>query len=226
MFRDVKKAHLVLECREDVNVELPEEAGVESDECGKLALALWLPRGTSMGGSLLKCVDEYGVRQGCLKPRVAFCHPSRVAWVVVHGDDFVFTRTDVDLDFFLVECRRTRDQKPREALGTGPTDVQNRNMILEHFGLPEDSKTVANRSVIIKNRQPALTRTGDRAHLYIQTSGKFSIDDTHHQSADMGYYGSAVLSRLSTAFNRECSWQHHCLRHDRQGIVQHCHEPG
>ena len=36
MFLDVKKAHLAPLCEEDVYVELPEEANVEEDKCGKL----------------------------------------------------------------------------------------------------------------------------------------------------------------------------------------------
>ena len=62
MFKDVKKAHLLLECREEVYVEQPTEAGVESDECGRLVHWLYgcRPRGTSMGGSLLKGLDECG----------------------------------------------------------------------------------------------------------------------------------------------------------------------
>ena len=36
MFLDVKKAHLAPLCKEDVYVELPEEANVEEDKCGKL----------------------------------------------------------------------------------------------------------------------------------------------------------------------------------------------
>ncbi len=35
-FIDFKKTHLVPECHEDVYVELPEEAEVKEDECGKL----------------------------------------------------------------------------------------------------------------------------------------------------------------------------------------------
>ncbi len=41
MFIDVKKAHLVPACHEDVYVELPEEAEVQKDECGKLLYWLY-----------------------------------------------------------------------------------------------------------------------------------------------------------------------------------------
>ena len=37
LFIDVKKAHLIPMCDEDVYVELPKPAGCAKDECGKLA---------------------------------------------------------------------------------------------------------------------------------------------------------------------------------------------
>ena len=40
LYIDVKKAHLVPKCTQDVYVELPAEAEVEEDECGKLVY--WL----------------------------------------------------------------------------------------------------------------------------------------------------------------------------------------
>ena len=36
MYLDIKKAHLTPKCEQEVYVELPEEAGVAQDECGKL----------------------------------------------------------------------------------------------------------------------------------------------------------------------------------------------
>ena len=38
--------------------------------------------------------------------------------------------------------------------------------------------------------------------------------------------GSQFCLDVQQRLHRECSWQHHCLRHDGQGIVQHCQEPG
>ena len=57
---------------------------------------------------------------------------------------------------------------------------------------------------------------GDQPHLYIQAPGKFNIDDTYHQAADMGYCGSAAFLGIHQQLLQECAWQHHCLRHDRQ----------
>ena len=48
MFVDVKKAHLVPVCSEDVYIELPVEAGGLHHQCGKLEES-----GPSLGGSLL-----------------------------------------------------------------------------------------------------------------------------------------------------------------------------
>ena len=52
-------------------------------------------------------------------------HPCRVARAVVHGDDFVFTRTDVDLDSILVELTSKYEISNRGRLENGPTDAQN-----------------------------------------------------------------------------------------------------
>ena len=41
LFIDVKKAHLVPICHEDVYIELPSEAECEADECGKLRHLLY-----------------------------------------------------------------------------------------------------------------------------------------------------------------------------------------
>ena len=74
---------------------------MESDECEKLVH--WL-HGCRRAGQAWE--DHYsnvlmnmGFESAASCP-VAFY---RVAWAVVHGDDFVFTGTDVDLDFILVE---------------------------------------------------------------------------------------------------------------------------
>ena len=104
MFIDVKKAHLVPECREDVYVELPEEAEVESDECGKLVQWLYNCRraGEAWEDHYSNLLMNMGFERAASIP-VAFYHPSRVAWAVVNGDDFVFIGTDVDVDFILME---------------------------------------------------------------------------------------------------------------------------
>ena len=65
-----------------------------------------------------------GSDRACSSP-VALYLPSCVAWAVVHGDDLVFTGTDVDLDFILMELTSMYEIKNRERLGNGPTDVQN-----------------------------------------------------------------------------------------------------
>ena len=41
MYLDVKKAHLIPKCDQDVYVQLPPEAGAQPDECGKLLFWLY-----------------------------------------------------------------------------------------------------------------------------------------------------------------------------------------
>ena len=76
---------------------------MESDECGKLAHWLYGCRraGQAWEDHYSNVLMNMGFERAASSP-VAFYHPSRVAWAVVHGDDFVFTGTGVDLDFILI----------------------------------------------------------------------------------------------------------------------------
>ena len=85
-----------------------------------------------------------------------FYHPTRELWCVVHGDDFVFTGFQEDLDFALGVMKKDYDIKSRgfpgpskgdvkeidilgralkytEAGITWQADPRHRKMILEHF---------------------------------------------------------------------------------------------
>ena len=166
MFTDVKKAHLVPECHEEVYVELPEEAEVEKDECGKLLRWLYGCRraGQAWEDHYSGVLANVGFKRAMSSP-VAFYHPGRDLWAVVHGDDFVFTGVDDDLDFVLQELVRHYEIKNRGRLGSGLKDAQeidilgrvvklhkwgvsweadarHRQIIMGHFGLDEVSKTL------------------------------------------------------------------------------------
>ena len=80
MFIDVKKARLVLECREEVYVEPSEEAEVESDECGNRVHWLCGCRraGQAWENHCSNVFMSMGFEKGASSP-VGSCHPSRVA---------------------------------------------------------------------------------------------------------------------------------------------------
>ena len=107
MFIDVKKAHLVPECKEDV-VKLPAEAGVEHDECGKLLYWLYGCRKAGQAGAdhYSEVLQKAGFARAQSSP-VALHHPGCDLWAVVLGDDSVFTELDEDLDFILKELEST-----------------------------------------------------------------------------------------------------------------------
>ena len=125
MFIDVRKAHLVPECKEDVFVELPEEAEVEDDECGKLLHWLYGCRkaGQAWEDHYSAVLRRAGFARAMSSP-VAFYHASRDLWAVVHGDDFTFTGLDEDLDYILGILTDNYEIKNRGRLGTGPKDVR------------------------------------------------------------------------------------------------------
>ena len=53
-----------------------------------------------------------------------FYHPTRELWCVVHGDDFVFTGFQEDLDFALGIMENEYEIKNRGTLGPSEGDVK------------------------------------------------------------------------------------------------------
>ena len=58
-----------------------------------------------------------------------FYHPVRELWCVVHGDDFVFTGFQEDLDFAFGIMKKEYDIKNRGTLGPGEGDVKEIDML-------------------------------------------------------------------------------------------------
>ena len=107
---------------------------------------------------------QAGFRRGVSSP-VMFYHPKRELWCVVHGDDFVFTGVQEDLDFALGLMKKEYEIKNRGTLGPSERDVKeidilgrvlkhtssgitwqadprHRKMILEYFGFNGQTKSV------------------------------------------------------------------------------------
>ncbi len=107
MFIDAKKAHLVGECQKDVYEELTEEAGVQSDERGKLKYWLYGCRRARRAWEdhYSKVLVGTGFQRALSSP-VALCHPGRDLLAVVHGDDFAFLGADAEVDFALQVLRK------------------------------------------------------------------------------------------------------------------------
>ena len=130
MYLDIKKAHVIPLCEQDVYVELPAEAEVQEDECGKLIHWLYGCRPAAQAweehySALLK---EHGFQRLRSVP-VAFVHETRDLMGVVHGDDFVFVGLDEDLDFVLKILGSRYEIKNRGRLGRGSKDVQTIDML-------------------------------------------------------------------------------------------------
>jgi hypothetical protein len=98
LFIDVKKAHLIPKCGEDVYVELPKEAKVNDDGCGKLMYWLYGCRraGQAWEDHYSDVLIKHGFQTGRASP-VAFFNKEREMWCIVHGDDFTFTGYDSPL---------------------------------------------------------------------------------------------------------------------------------
>lgn len=130
MFIDVKKAHLVPKCERDVYVELPPEAGVQEDECGKLLYWLYgcRPAAQAWEEHYSGVLEGVGFRRLTSSP-VAFTHCERDLAGVVHGDDFIFEGLDEDLDFVLAVLEKHYELKNRGRLGSGVGDCREIDML-------------------------------------------------------------------------------------------------
>ena len=182
LFIDVKKAHLIPKCDEDVYVDLPAEAGAGNDECGKLLYWLYGCRraGQAWEDHYSDVLVAAGFRRGKASP-VIFYHPVRDLWCVVHGDDFIFTGFDGDLDFAMGIMKDNYSIKNRGRLGPDEDDVQtidilgrvleyhpwgiswkadprHRKMLLEHFGFNGQTKN--------------LTRNGSKEEDEVESTGR------------------------------------------------------
>lgn len=100
--------------------ELPVEAKVQDDGCGRLVH--WLSgcrQALGMGGSLFR-LGGGGQVFVCLKSvPVAFAHKTKDLFGVVHSDDFVFVCLDPDLDFVLGVLEAAYELKTQRLVGMG-----------------------------------------------------------------------------------------------------------
>ena len=121
MYLDIKKAHVIPLCEQNVYVELPGEAEVEDDECGKLIH--WLcgcrPAAQAWEEHYSALLKNHEFKRLKSVP-VAFVHETRDMSGVVHGDDFVWEGIDEDLDWVQKSVgRQVRVEKPRQ-IGVWP----------------------------------------------------------------------------------------------------------
>jgi hypothetical protein len=166
MYLDIKKAHLAPLCLTDVYVELPAEAEVEEDECGKLIHWLYgcRPAAQAWEEHYSALLVKNGFERLKTVP-VAFTHPARDLHGVVHGDDFVWEGRDEELDWILQVLSKEYELKNRGRLGFGPQDVRridilgrvieltdegikwsgdprHQQILEDHFGMQSDTKVL------------------------------------------------------------------------------------
>ena len=142
MFLDIKKAHLAPLCQDDVYVDLPEEAGVGEDECGKLIHWLYgcRPAAQAWEEHFSELLKKNGFTRLKSVP-VAFVHEERGMMGVVHGDDFVWEGRDRDLDWILEVMQGEYELKNRGRLGFGPHDVRKIDMLGRVIELTDEGVT-------------------------------------------------------------------------------------
>ena len=164
LFIDARKAHLNPKCENDVFIELPQEVEGGPGVCGKLRYWLYGFRPAAAAWEKLYAskLEQSGFRRG-VSCGVVFFHPERDIACVVHGDDFTFCACHEELlwirrlmeSWFEIKVRAMLgpddcDSKEVSILGRlvrwtidgieYKADPKHRNMIMEYFGLNEQSK--------------------------------------------------------------------------------------
>ena len=127
MFVDVRKAHLIPPCDEDVYVRLPEEFG-----CRVVKLRRWLygmRRAANRWEEFYtKKLKEAGFIQGVASP-VIFYNPVTGVRVVVHGDDFTYSGKHRHLEAIRKWMEGWCEIKFRGIMGSGVGDVKEREIL-------------------------------------------------------------------------------------------------
>ena len=153
MFVDVRKAHLIPKCDDDVYVRLPEEFG------GKVVkLRRWLygmrKAANRWEEHYTTKLREVGFVQGTASP-VVFFNPTTGVRCVVHGDDFTFSGRHRELDVVRRWMEGWCEIKFRGIMGSADDDVKEREILgrtlrwtVEGLELEADAK---HRKILLEN---------------------------------------------------------------------------
>ena len=123
MCLDIKKAHLVPLCKIGVHVELPPEAEVQEDECGKLIQRFknYRPSAQAWEQHYSTLLKTNKFKQLKSVP-VAFVHTERDMIGVVHGTTSSGRAVTMDLDWVLKVLEKEYELKNRGRLRPDPND--------------------------------------------------------------------------------------------------------
>ena len=167
MFIDARKAHLngVVDDQEWVFVELPPEFHVYGRFCEDEAFAIWHEEGGYLVGKELRGEVGRSGFEGSRAAPTTFYNPVTKVRLVVHGDDFTFSGTQVELEKIRGLFKKWYDVKDRGIMVSGTRDIKEvvilgrtlkftemgleytadgkqRDAILEELGLESESKSL------------------------------------------------------------------------------------
>ena len=109
MINDVRRAYFYAHIQRDVYIEVPaEDPRAGRDVLGKLELCLYGTRDAAKGwqDELSRQLENVGFVRGIGHPSV-FWHPERDICTIVHGDDYVSSGLDDDLEWMEVELAKS-----------------------------------------------------------------------------------------------------------------------
>jgi hypothetical protein len=182
MYLDIKKAHLAPLCQQDVYVDLPEEANVNEDECGKLIHWLYgcRPAAQAWEEHYSALLVKHGFKRLKAVP-VMFVHSERDMVGVVHGDDFVWEGTDDNLDWVLKVLEAEYELKNRGRLGLGEKDVRQIDMLGRVIKI--DSEGISWKGDP-RHRDLLFDYFGMNAHTKVLTKNGYEDDGTQGGNSD------------------------------------------
>ena len=121
MINDVRRAYFYAKATRDLYIELPkEDPEAAPDKLGKLELCLYGTRDAAKGwqDTLSEQLEACGFKRGVGHPSV-FWHEARDLMTLVHGDDYVTSGQDEQLDW-LEEQLKAAYEIQTQRLGMGP----------------------------------------------------------------------------------------------------------
>ena len=108
MINDVRRAYFYAPATRDIYIEIPkEDPDAGPQVLGKLRLCLYGTRDAAKGWqeALSSHLEKIGYTRGVGHPSV-FYHPDRQIMTLVHGDDYVSTGMQEDLDWLELELQK------------------------------------------------------------------------------------------------------------------------
>ena len=136
MINDVRRAYFYAKATRNIYIEIPpEDAEAGKDVLGKLELCLYCTRDAAKGWqeTLSAQLEKIGFKRGIGHPAV-FKHEGRNIMTLVHGDDYVSSGMEEDLNWLEKELAAAYEIQTQKIGGVSGWDSEGKvlNRIVRH----------------------------------------------------------------------------------------------